>query len=367
MATKYTRRKDGRWGTNVWDGTYKESGKRNYIPVYSDKSSLDLERKVNAIKNELQNGTYVLRCNTSIGNYAKNWLAVYKAPRGTNTRAMYQNIIDKHLTDIEDLQFKDLTHSKIQLVINNCLDKPRICQQVKLTIRQIIRAAIMDRLLPANAQDTLTNNLELPKYKAKEKRPLYPEEIKTIKKADFTDRERAFVYILYACGLRRGEALALTIFDLDFKKAELSVNKAIAFDLNKKEDKDTKNFVHRIVPMPPFLVDNLEDYVKNLHGNTLFTKLDSTPITKSSYVKMWDSIVKKMNIAAGGTDTLKVIHGLTAHIFRHNYCTMLCYVYSIKKVAKLMGDTEEVVMKTYSHILEEKEDKENKINDIIAL
>ena len=37
-----------------------------------------------------------------------------------------------------------------------------------------------------------------------------------------------------------------------------------------------------------------------------------------------------------------LITGLTAHIFRHNYCSNLCYKVpeiSIKKIAQLMGDT----------------------------
>ena len=85
---------------------------------------------------------------------------------------------------------------------------------------------------------------------------------------------------------------------------------------------------------------------------------------------MWSSIVKKMNHAAGGTDAFPVINGLTAHIFRHNYCTNLCYqvpAVSIKKIAQLMGDTEKIVMDVYNHIVEEKENAAALINDIMAL
>ena len=50
---------------------------------------------------------------------------------------------------------------------------------------------------------------------------------------------------------------------------------------------------------------------------------------------------------------------MTAHMCRHNYCTRLCYEIpkiSTKKIAELMGDTELMVLKVYSHILDEKED-----------
>ena len=64
------------------------------------------------------------------------------------------------------------------------------------------------------------------------------------------------------------------------------------------------------------------------------------------------------------------IPGLTAHVFRHNFCTQLCYQIpkiSIKKIAALMGDTEKVVMEVYNHILEEKEEVTDVMNEIRLL
>lgn len=73
---------------------------------------------------------------------------------------------------------------------------------------------------------------------------------------------------------------------------------------------------------------------------------------------MWRSIVKKLNAAAGGTDEFPVITGLTAHVFRHKYCTNLCYQVpkiSLRKIAELLGDTQKMVMDVYNHVMEEKE------------
>ena len=57
-------------------------------------------------------------------------------------------------------------------------------------------------------------------------------------------------------------------------------------------------------------------------------------------------------------------------MFQHNYCTNLCYKVpeiSIKKIAQLMGDTENMVLNVYNHIIEEKEDPAAVINDILAM
>ena len=53
------------------------------------------------------------------------------------------------------------------------------------------------------------------------------------------------------------------------------------------------------------------------------------------------------------------ITDLTAHVFRHTYCTNLCYqipMISIKKIAEMLGDTERMVMEVYNHIVLDKED-----------
>ena len=95
-------------------------------------------------------------------------------------------------------------------------------------------------------------------------------------------------------------------------------------------------------------------------------------MTETAYKRMWESIITSMNIAAGYNPQKKKdrgekpIQGLTAHIFRHNYCTMLCYqipAISTKKIAQLMGDTEKVVLNIYSHILDEQENVYEAINN----
>ena len=183
--------------------------------------------------------------------------------------------------------------------------------------------------------------------------------------------ERTFVYIIYGCGLRRAEVLALRPMDIDLKRAELTVKQSVEFDGNNPSLKSPKTENgSRTVPMPRFLVDHLIEYLPDLRSAFLLHTRDGSMMTKSSYRRMWESIVRKMNEAAGGTDSIHVIYGLTAHIFRHNYCTELCYQIpsiSTKKIARLLGDTEKMVIDVYSHILEEKEDAQSVIETAIAL
>lgn len=371
---KYKQNSRGEWETKIWDGTYNADGSKHRKRLVSKKSSADLEKKVNRLKNEVENGAYVQNTDIMFVDYANQWLSMKKGVREKNTQRMYKNIIDKHLEFLSDIRLCDIRNVHFQLAINNAIEKPRTCQQIYITFKQIIKAAVADSYIGAGMYDKICGDISLPKYIRSEKRPLTDIEKKAIATADFTDRERAFVYIIYSCGLRRGEALVLSKFDFKRDKGEMyvSINKDLIFDGNTPEIKDlpkSDNGIRRI-PIPKSTAYYLERYMSGLKGAHLFTCRDGSLITHSSYVKMWQSIVRKMNHAAGGTDAFPVIEGLTAHIFRHNYCTNLCYqvpAISIKKIAQLMGDTEKMVLDVYNHIMEEKEDVTSVINDVLSV
>ena len=362
---KYSRGKDGYFRTKVWDGTYNPNGTKHRISLYSSKSSRDLENQVMEMNNKVRNRQYVQRDDISVQDYAREWLNTYKSVREKNTYAMYENIIEKHFIMFAPIKLQDLKHNHLQILINATVSQPRTCQQIMLTIKQVIRAAIREKKLPAGSVEEICNDIDLPKYIPEEKRPLTSQELAAIKTADFTDRERCFVYLIYGCGLRREEALALTPFDISFKRGELIINKALCFDGNTPYIKGTKSKSgNRTIPMPKFLTEFLKRYVSTVQGR-LVGKNDGSDITLSSYRRMWVSIISKMNLAAGGDESVKVIHNLTAHMFRHNYCTQLCYQIpkiSTKKIAQLLGDNEKMVIEVYNHILEEKEQTDEAIS-----
>jgi len=383
---KYQQRPDGRYATNVWDGTYK-NGQKNYITLYSTKSSRDLERKRAEYLAAQKEGRNVIKSDTTLREYAGKWLETYKTNREKNTYTMYQKIVEKHLGTAGSLPVDRLTHSLIQTIINEAADRPRTCQQLALTLKQIIRAAERDRLLPRGASLDLLSDISLPRYIPGEKRALTAQEKDAIVRADLTSRERAFVLTLFYTGMRRGEALALTPFDLSFSAGTISINKAVAFDNNTPYIKGTKSHNGiRTVPMHPNLAKYLEGYIREVKGAQLFGKLNGERMTKSSYVKMWNNIRDKLKAAHMVGDTPEAgeikeainwsvvgFDDLTAHTFRHNYCTSLCYQMvqsgniSFKKIAALMGDTEKMVIEVYNHIMEEKEDAASVVENAIHL
>lgn len=363
-STKYRRGKDGYFQAKVWDGTWKD-GKKHRVTLRTKKSSRELERMVNDFTADVEARKHIRHTDITFLRYARSWKAVYKMQREGNTRAMYENIIEKHFVRLDSVSLQSIDRIHLQQLLNGADGHPRTQQQIYQTFRQVLQSAVADHVFPANVFEDIFRNIDTVKYTPGEKRPLTENERICLFKADLSLSDKVFAYILYGCGLRRGEALALTIFDINLKKQELTVNKAhelIEGSVRQKPPKSDNGY--RTVPIPDRIFPAIEEYVSRLRasGKTyLFTMRNGQPMTKSSYDKMWRRIRLAMQAVSD-----EPITGLTAHIFRHNYCTMLCYqipAISIKRIAQLLGDTERMVLEVYNHIVLEKEDAESAVNN----
>ena len=357
MAKKYTQNKTtGLYTTLIWDGTYDADGKKHRKKLTSRKSSADLEKKVAAFRAEVEErGAAVSRISsTPFLVYARDWLTVSKASKELNTRNMYRRVVEKYFNTIADIPISEIRHSHFQAIINEQLDHPRTCQQIALTFRQVIRYAARNHHIPPGDVQDILGDITMPKYKKPQKRGLNAVEKQAIETAELDPRGRAFISILYFCGLRRGEALALTTEDFDWDESTLSVTKAVVFDENnpvlKNSPKSDRGF--RTVPIPERAVPLIRPYVEEQTG-FIFHGQNSAMMSKMAFRCLWEGIMKDLNKAAG--EELEI----TPHMLRHNYCTELCYQIpriSTKLIARLLGDEEKMVMDIYSHICEEKED-----------
>ena len=121
---KYKQNSRGEWETKIWDGTYNADGRKHRKRLVSKKSSADLEKQVMRLKSDVENGQYVQSTDIIFTDYAKEWLRVKKGVREKNTRKMYQNIIDKHLSFLEGVKLSDIRNSHFQMAINNTLNQP---------------------------------------------------------------------------------------------------------------------------------------------------------------------------------------------------------------------------------------------------
>lgn len=355
---RYKRNKAGYFSTLVWDGSYDEYGRKHRVHLRSRISSADLEKKVDDLKAKVEAGTAVRRSGQSLADYSNEWLQT-KAIYTRNTQRQYSDILRYYIEpEIGNIRISDLTKMHLQLLIGKNADHPRTCQLIRRTVMQIAESAVDDHYLPEYAIRAL-KAVQLPRYKRRERRTLTEAEKRAVFSATIKPMHRAFLFLLYFCGLRRGEALAMRKMDFDLSHQEARICHSVEFIGNSsamKSPKSQNGF--RVVPIAPAFAEFLREYLPTV-DDLLIHNADGGIMTQSGYRRMWETILREMNRAAGGTEKISVITGLTPHIFRHNLCSELCYqvpAISTKKIAAIMGHDESMVIKIYSHILEEKED-----------
>ena len=119
--------------------------------------------------------------------------------------------------------------------------------------------------------------------------------------------------VLYWCGIREGELMALTLEDIDFKNKLININKTYQHLKGKDIITDPKTpKSKRIIQIPNFLAEELRDYVNMTydlkHEDRLF------PVCKSYLYRM----MKKGAEEAG----LKKIR---VHDLRHSHVSLLIH------------------------------------------
>lgn len=339
---KYTKNSRGYYHTRVWTGEYKD-GKKKYKEITSKKSSRDLELKVSEYKESLRNGSNLRVSTMSLYEYALYWVDTYKTDVRPNTRQMYLNSINRYLPAAKMTPVSEMSQPKVAMILQQA--DGRSHQILLMMLKQIIRTAQHEQIV---SQGDMFYALKSA-YRAPEKRILTEDEIARLPLIQ-NEKARVFANLLYYTGMRREEALAL---DADDVTDVIRVNKVITFgnDSNYRLEYSTKSARgERSIPVSDKLRDILTPYIKDKH--ILFEKQSGGYMTLTAYKKMWKHVQTDLQ------------SDVTAHIFRHNFCTRLCYdgTLSVKKIAELMGDTEAVVNKVYSHIMQEKEDTKNALN-----
>ena len=332
---------------------YDVNGKRIRKWIHAN-SIAEMNKKIEQLKLEHQ-----LTPNMSditFGEYSQRWMNAYKSNRSTQTRNMYVNALKK-CQNLSRFPLKSITKTNCQELVNLTWETPRTAKIVADTLRQIFRTAAADGIILRNPAE----NLVLPDSQHKQIRLLTSEELNALDRAALDPQDRMFVLILRNFGLRPAEALALQPSDFDKNSKMLHITKALELSGAESNVKSTKTGKDREIPIPDAIIHDLTRYFRSISGFLLFTKTDGHQHTKSSYVKMSARIMKRWNEALGGNSHMNMLAGVTMYSFRHRKATDLYYLcqsgsISTKQAAALLGHSEEIFIRTYSHIDPEHED-----------
>lgn len=171
------------------------------------------------------------------------------------------------------------------------------------------------------------------------------EEYLTFSRAMMNKEENYHAFeILYWCGIRLGELLALTAEDFDFEKKTLRINKS--YQRIKGKDVITTPKArksNRVLTLPDFLSDEMQDYISRLP----YLKVDDRifTITKSGLHHEMDR---------GCRET--VVKRIRVHDLRHFHVSMLIEMgFSAVDIANRVGHESVKVTYRYAHMFPNKD------------
>lgn len=292
----------------------------------------------------------------TFGEVAQEYLA-YKEPLlKKNSLYTVRIAIERHLlpvfanTRLDRITLKDIQTWQRSLVMSPLSNNSILGIQVMF--KSVIRYAYLHDLIdkdPCRSMDTVRKKSAPPSSH----RILSPSEFNQFISVVDIPMYRTFYMILYWCGLRFGEASALTFDDVDLAKGQLTISKTYNYHFQESHSPKTKNS-YRVVEMPSAVCVALNDLFKLYHhydhdGQSRIFPIGSS--TSAQYrLNRW---IKKSGVG-------KFIH----HDLRHSCVSLLANAgFNDFQAAKRLGHDVKMFNETYGHLFDSEQKKMTRAMD----
>lgn len=257
-----------------------------------------------------------------------------------NTKQCYNAYYARLIDELGDIPISDVIAADIQRVIICLKDEgysAKVAKTTKCVANMIMNYAITrdPPLIRFNPVSAVT----IPKGLPKAKRSAPEEDVRKIIDANVrTAYFGLFPYFLVYSGCRKGEALALTWDDIDFKTKTITISKSYTFPNGMPHLKEPKTEAGiRDIPLFPQLETELLHVKPNKPkpGTLIFGMEDNTPMQENAYNRHWVHWAKDVGLAVDDPKKTKGKNGryytkhnwkatVTAHQLRHLFVT-LCF------------------------------------------
>jgi integrase/recombinase XerD len=260
---------------------------------------------------------------TSIDNFRKYLLSKRYSP---NTITVYCDALRSFLTFYRNKSVKDITNEDVILYNNDYILKNKfsvsyqnqIVNAIKLFFRTVYEKSIQ------------VEKIHRPKREKKLPNVLSKEEVKAILDAHSNIKHKMMLSMIYSCGLRCGELLALQPVHIDSKRN-------IVLLKNSKGKKD------RIAPLSPKILEMLREYYRLYKPTTyLFEgQTEGTPYSDKSLQQVLKQALEKA----------KITKPVTLHWLRHSYATHLLESGTdLRYIQELLGHNSSKTTEIYTHV-----------------
>ena len=264
-----------------------------------------------------------------------------------NTLMTKQNIFYHHIVPylgemkLDEITPKDIIHWQDQVMKDNNY-KQTYLKTIHNQLSALFNYAVRFYGLKSNPARLAGN---MGKEEVGEMKFWTKEEYLTFSRAMMNKEESYHAFeILYWCGIRLGELLALTAEDFDFEKKTLRINKSYQHIKGKDvitTPKTRKS--NRVLTLPDFLAEEMQDYISRLP----YLKVDDRifTITKSGLHHEMDRGCRETGVKR-----------IRVHDLRHSHVSMLIEMgFSAVNIANRVGHESVKVTYRYAHMFPNKD------------
>lgn len=334
-----------------WRARYVDEDGREHAKGFRTKT--DATGWLNGVVAAQETGSYIDPAlgKVTFASFYKDW-----APRQV-WESSTRHVMDQMSRSVTfgKVAFADLRPSHVEAWVKSMQDAGLEASTIKTRFsnaRTVLRAAVRDRLM---ARD-ITQKIRLPRQRKAAAAMVIPAvaEVGGLLKADHW--VGAYVAVCAFAGLRRGEASALQVGDVDFLRRELHVRRQVQWtDDGQMELRPPKYGSERTVFIPEGLAQLLSGHVAQRRpgddpSRWLFPgSLDETlPVHAATVGRAWRAV--------RGELTYRL------HELRHFYASGLiaagCDVVTVQRALGHMSATE--TLRTYAHLWPDADDRTRK-------
>lgn len=372
----YKKGKDGRYSTSVV-----VNGKKIAVKAYS---ATELKQKVTDLKYKDNNNINIDDNIMTVGVFADRWLDINSVGKEPATVKEYKYIVNSCIKpNLGTYVMSKLKVYDIQEILNDLIlsGHTRLAKKFLMYMKKILNEAVQNDIISKNPALLI----KAPAYKPNERVPLTDEEDKLLIECSKTHKYGLFFLLIRFTGIRKEEAAAIKIENIDLDNNVILIDSAISFHNNQGQTKSTKNKKPRNVYILDIFREPLKqriEYCKENKIEYLFTKqtkekehLSDSAITvmcSSFLLHMNKTYLKKLeerNKAKSEEEEKEQPKEIkfTLHQLRHSFCTMLYYSdIGIKEAQELMGHSSaDMVYDIYTHLDMSKGKPYEKLNNSI--
>lgn len=366
MATfrKYKTKKGMLWRYQILIGTDTVTGKRKYKTKSGFYTKKEAKLAADEVEKKINNPNFLDNENITFGEVYERWIANYKL---TVKESSFYTVELQHKSKILPIlgnkKINQITTIECQDLINHWYSIP--LKNYKAIFNLITRIFKYAKQLKIVTDDP-TSSVIIPKASRQfsnleHSRNYYTrDELKTF--LEYAEKHEKYkIYVLFRLlafsGIRKGEALALTWNDVDFKKAQITINKTIILVSKVKVTTPKTKSSNRTVFIDKKTLAILSEWrlrqKKELlqkgfnalsHNQLVFSGRNNDYIIPTTISKMMNRVSEGCNLPH-----------ITVHGLRHTYATLAAQSgMPVKQLQAQLGHSKvEITLDVYTSITDE--------------